>query len=199
MPGGARFRAAEPRPLRGRVPQAASPFLRSKIINLSHTFSFPTKGVRKRPNTGIDRIRRSDARNGRLFTEGMRPSWSLAAFSPAGVPDLFPDVRGGEAGRDARRIIVFSAVVSSASTGGAGQYALPPFFFMRRVAPFAKSCSAPAAGRCGTSCRSSLCRAVPIGSADGKRASAERYVRGTYGKKRLSGQSTDSLFFLSTA
>ena len=182
MPGGARFRAAEPRPLRGRVPQAASPFLRSKIINLSHTFSFPTKGVRKRPNTGIDRIRRSDARNGRLFTEGMRPSRSLAAFSPAGVPDLFPDVRGGEAGRDARRIIVFSAVVSSASTGGAGQYAL-----------------APAAGRCGTSCRSSLCRAVPIGSADGKRASAERYVRGTYGKKRLSGQSTDSLFFLSTA
>ena len=102
MPRGARFRAAEPRPLRGRVPQAASPFLRSKIINLSHTFSFPTKGVRKRPNTGIDRIRRPDARNGRLFTEGMRPSRSLAAFSPAGVPNLFPDVPGG-GGRTGRK------------------------------------------------------------------------------------------------
>lgn len=57
------------------------------------------------------------------------------------------------------------------------------FFFMRRVAPFAKTCLAPAAGRCGTSCRSSLCRAVPIGSAGGKRAPAERYVRGAYGKR----------------
>ena len=146
-------------------------------------FPSPPKGVRKRPNTGIGRIHRPDARNGRLFTEGMRPSRSLAAFSPAGVPDLFPDVPGGGGRTGCKTVHCFFRGRISASTGGAGQYALPPFFFLRRVAPFAKTCLAPAAGRCGTSCRSSLCRAVPIGSAGGKKASAERCVRGAYGKR----------------
>ena len=140
-----------------------------------------TSEYRNRPNPPTRRSKRATVHGGHA-------SVSVACrFQSGGCPEsLSRRSGGGEAGRDARRIIVFSAVVSSASTGGAGQYALPPFFFLRRVAPIAKSCPAPSAGRCGTSCRISLCRAVPNGSAGGKRAPAERCVRGAYGKKRLS-------------